>query len=116
LAIGLLLVGMSCGQSQELDPRGPIRLAQASTPSVPTPAVPTPSPTIPQPSTACLMNCDTRAGSCQGTCSVSNSVSSTFPTTVPGSFNPRPDSGTLAQCYLGCSTQQLSCKQACSIH
>jgi hypothetical protein len=71
----------------------------------------------------CLMNCDTRAGTCQSTCSVSNSPAVTFaaPSSTPSatrsdpSLAPvRPDAGALAQCSLNCSTQALACKQACS--
>jgi hypothetical protein len=84
--------------------------AQQTT-TVPPPA-PLPS-TFPQFQTyaGCLMNCDTRAGTCQGTCSVSNSPTLTFATTPTGT---RPDPSALAQCYQGCTTQALTCKQTCT--
>jgi hypothetical protein len=84
--------------------------AQQTT-TVPPPA-PLPS-TFPQFQTyaGCLMNCDTRAGTCQGTCSVSNSPTLTFTTTPVGT---RPDPGALAQCYQSCTTQALTCKQTCT--
>ncbi len=97
LAVLVLLAGVTCAQAQQ-----PV-------------AVPLPTPlpsTLPRAQAyyACLMNCDTRQGVCQGTCSVSNSPSVTFATPSAGS---RPDAGALAQCNLNCMTQLLTCKQAC---
>jgi hypothetical protein len=99
LAVCLVLAGLGCAQAQQ------------------TTTVPTPPPglrsTFPQFQTyaGCLMNCDTKSGTCQGTCSVSNSPTVTFAPTPAGT---RPDPGTLAQCYLSCNTQALVCKQACT--
>ena len=97
LAICALLIGIGGADAQGPDARRPIRLAQTSQ-----------SQTF----TSCLLNCDTRSGTCQGSCGVGNSPSTTFATPTTGS---RPDPGALAQCYLTCTTQQLSCKQACNI-
>jgi hypothetical protein len=78
-----------------------------------------PPSTFPQFQTyaGCLMNCDTRAGTCQSTCSVSNSPAVTFAAPSTTLNATRTDSSvavpTLAQCYLSCSTQALVCKQAC---
>ena len=85
--------------------------AQQTT-TVPPPA-PLPS-TFPQFQTyaGCLMNCDTRAGTCQGTCSVSNSPAFTFAS--PTTTSARPDAGALAACYQSCTTQALACKQSCT--
>ena len=84
--------------------------AQQTT-TVPPPA-PLPS-TFPQfqTYTGCVMNCDTRSGLCQSTCSVSNAPNLTFATTPTGA---RPDPGALAQCYLVCNAQALACKQTCA--
>jgi hypothetical protein len=61
----------------------------------------------------CLMNCDTRSGTCQSTCNVGNSPTFTLaPTTTP--TGTRPDPGALAQCYVACNTQALICKQGCT--
>ena len=82
-----------------------------------TTTVPPPPPGLPstfpqfQTYAGCLMNCDTKAGTCQGTCSVSNSATLTFATTPVGT---RPDPGALAACYQSCNTQALSCKQVCT--
>jgi hypothetical protein len=59
--------------------------------------------------TACVMNCDTTVGLCQGACSVNNSIASSA--ILAG--GTRPDPHALTQCYLNCTSQQLSCKQAC---
>jgi hypothetical protein len=78
--------------------------------------VPPPPPlqsTFPQFQTyaGCLMNCDSRQGTCQGTCSVTNSPTATFATTPMGT---RPDPGALAACYQSRNTQALTCKQTCT--
>jgi hypothetical protein len=86
-----------------------------------TTTVPPPPPglqsTFPQFQTyaGCLMNCDTRAGTCQGTCSINNSPPTTFSTTATGTTGgTRPDPGALGQCYSVCNTQALSCKASCT--
>ena len=82
-----------------------------------TTTVPPPPPGLPstfpqfQTYAGCLMNCDTKSATCQGTCSVSNLPTLTFATTPSGT---RPDPGALAQCYAACNTQALSCKQTCT--
>jgi hypothetical protein len=84
--------------------------AQQTTTIPPPPPLPSTFPQF-QTYAGCLMNCDTRAGQCQGTCSVSNSPTFTFAPTTAGT---RPDPGALAQCYLSCNTQALICKQTCT--
>jgi hypothetical protein len=81
--------------------------------TVPPPPVSPPS-TFPQFQTyaGCLMNCDTKSATCQGTCSVSNSPSLTFAQT--GTPGTRQDPGALSQCYLSCNSQALACKQTCT--
>jgi hypothetical protein len=83
---------------------------QTVTPVPPPPPLPSTFPQF-QTYATCLMNCDTKAGTCQSTCSVTNSPTATFATTPVGT---RPDPGALAQCYLSCSTQALTCKQTCT--
>jgi len=58
---------------------------------------------LPQSSTtnACVINCDTLAMNCSNACVVAG------PTTAVGA-------GNTGQCNLGCTTQQLVCKQGCS--
>jgi hypothetical protein len=98
LAVFLVLAGVGCASAQ-----------QTTTPPPPA-GLPSNFPQV-QAYAACLMNCDTRSGTCQGTCSVSNSPTVTF---APTSAGTRPDPGALSQCYLSCSTQVLVCKQACT--
>ena len=103
LAVCLVLAGVVGAHAQQ-------------TVTVPPPAVSPPS-TFPQFQTyaGCLMNCDTRAVTCQSTCSVSNSPSLTFAQTGTGTTaGTRPDAGALTQCYLGCGSQALACKQTCT--
>ena len=110
LAICAVLAGIGWAQAQTLDD-GRIRLAQQTvTVPVPPPSLPSILPQT-QAYTACLMNCDSTVGMCQGACSISNSASATFGPPVPGTV--RPDAGALSQCYLNCSTQQLMCKRGC---
>jgi len=98
LAVCLVIASLGCA------------MAQTQTPTV-APPTPLPSP-LPRGLNyySCVMNCDTRAGTCQGSCSVSNSPNTTFGATTAGA---RPDPGALSQCYLACTNQQLACKQAC---
>ena len=98
LAVLLVLAGLGCAHAQ-----------QTTTPPPP-PSLPSTFPQF-QTYAGCLMNCDTRSGTCQGTCGVSNSPSFTFAAPTPAT---RPDYGALAQCYLSCNTQALVCKQACT--
>jgi hypothetical protein len=83
--------------------------------TVPPPPPPLPS-TFPQFQTyaGCLMNCDTKAGTCQSSCSVNNSPAVTFAGPTSATVGTRPDAGALAACYQSCSTQTLVCKQACT--
>jgi hypothetical protein len=98
LAVGFVVAAVACAHAQ-----------QTTTPPPPQ-GLPSTFPQF-QTYAGCLMNCDTRAGTCQGSCSVSNSPSLTFAPTTAGA---RPDPGTLAQCYAACNTQALTCKQACN--
>jgi hypothetical protein len=118
LAVGILLTSVACAFAQTRDDQRPIRLAQSSQAPISQPTITSPtSPSSPQSQafTSCVMNCDTRAGTCQGTCSVGNSAA-TAPSLFGPTFSPRTDIGALPQCYLNCTTQQLACKQACNIH
>jgi hypothetical protein len=96
LAIGVLILGLG----------GTPTLAQQqfTPPPPPTPSVPPIQPQF-QTFTACVMNCDTASGSCQGACSVSNSPALT---SAVGAHDA------LTQCYLSCSSQLLQCKQGCT--
>jgi hypothetical protein len=82
--------------------------------------VPPPPATLPstfpqfQAYAGCLMTCDTKAGTCQGTCSVSNSPALTFAAPTSSSAGTRLDAGALTACYQSCTTQALACKQACT--
>ena len=109
-AVCVLILGVIWTPVQPPDEGPPIRLAQ-QTVTVPTPPPGLPS-TLPQTQafTACVMNCDTASGVCQGSCSVNNSPA--LIATLAG--GPRPDAHALTQCYLNCTSQQLSCKQACT--
>jgi hypothetical protein len=84
--------------------------AQQTTTTPPPTGLPSTFPQF-QTYAGCLMNCDTRSATCQGTCSVSNTPTFTF---APTSTGTRSDAGALAQCYLSCNTQALSCKQTCA--
>jgi hypothetical protein len=94
--------------------------------TVPPPPPPLPS-TFPQFQTyaGCLMTCDITANTCRSACSVNNSPAVTFatpPTAAspsatridPTTLGLRADAGMLGQCYLTCSSQVLTCKQACT--
>ena len=111
LALGVLILGVVWAQVPTPDERPPVRLAQQTVvvPPVP-PSLPSIQPQI-QAFTACVMNCDTTAGMCQGACSVSNTPALLAATPAPGT---RPDANALSQCYLNCTGQQLVCKQACT--
>jgi hypothetical protein len=100
LAVAFVVAGVTCAHAQ-----------QTITPVTPLPGLP---PTFPQYQTyaTCVMNCDTRVGQCQSTCSVSNSPAFTFAPTTTGTPT-RPDPGALSQCYISCTSQALLCKQSC---
>jgi hypothetical protein len=84
--------------------------AQQTTTVPPPPPLPSTFPQF-QTYAGCLMNCDTRATTCQSACGVNNFA-------CPGGFSVpagiRPDPGAQSQCYLCCTTQQLACKQTCT--
>jgi hypothetical protein len=94
LAVALLAAGVTCAHAQ-----------QTITPVTPPPSLPSTFPQF-QTYSTCLMNCDTRVGSCQSSCSFP-SVATSTQTTI------RPDPGALTQCYISCTSQALLCKQAC---
>jgi hypothetical protein len=94
LAIGVLSLGLGWT---------PALAQQTVTPIPPPPGLPSIIPQT-QVYTACIMNCDTAGGSCQSACSVSNSPARTSAAGVHD---------TLTQCYLGCTSTLLQCKQTC---
>jgi len=104
LAVCVVLAGIGCARAQ-----------QTTTVPPPPPGLPSSFPQY-QTYSGCVMNCDSKATTCQSTCSVNNSPSTTFPSsaTIAASAGTRPDPGTLSQCYLACTNAQLSCKQTCS--
>ena len=87
--------------------------AQQTVTVPPAPSLPSTFPQF-QTYAGCLMGCDTKAGTCQSTCSVSNSPSVTFASPTSTTAGTRLDPGALSQCYLSCNTQTLACKQACT--
>jgi len=104
LAIGVLILGLGWTPAQTPEEGPPVRLAQQTvTPIPPPPGLPSIIPQT-QVYTACVMNCDTASGSCQSGCSVDNSPARTSAAGVHD---------TLTQCYLGCTSQLLACKQTC---
>jgi hypothetical protein len=60
-----------------------------------------------QAQSSCILNCDTKSGTCQSACTVPT-VSAVAPFT-----GTRQDPGATTQCMLTCATQALTCKQAC---
>ena len=96
LAAAVLILGVLWASAQTL-------AQQTVTPIPPPPGLPSIIPQT-QAFTACVMNCDTASGACQGACSVSNSPAQT---SAVGAHEA------LTQCYLSCSSQQLVCKQGC---
>ena len=74
--------------------------AQANQTSPPVPLV---TPSLNTTTLTCQINCDTQAMNCQNSC---------LPSAVaaPGAATGAANTGA---CNLGCSTQQLVCKQRC---
>ena len=105
LAVWVLILGVVWAPTQTPEEGPPVRLAQQTftPPPPPPPGLPSIIPQT-QAFTACVMNCDTASGACQGACSVNNSPALT---SAPGAHEA------LTQCYLSCSSQQLVCKQGC---
>ena len=100
LAVCVFILGVVWAPTQTPEEGPPVRLAQQTfTP----PGLPSIIPQT-QAYTACIMNCDTASGSCQSACSVSNSPARTSAAGVHD---------TLTQCYLGCTSTLLQCKQTC---
>jgi hypothetical protein len=95
LAIGVLIFGLGWT---------PALAQQTFTP--PPPPVPVLPSIIPQTQayTGCIMNCDTGAGSCQSACNIANMPDRTA---TSGVYESR------TQCYLGCTSTLLQCKQTC---
>ena len=104
LTIGVLILCLGWTPAQTPEEGPPVRLAQQTvTPIPPPPGLPSIIPQT-QAFTACVMNCDTASGACQGACSVANSPDRTI---VAGAHE------TLTQCYLSCTSTLLQCKQTC---
>src|SRR5262249_50286625 len=103
----LFCLGLTWTQTQAFD-EDRVRLAQ-QTVTVPAPSTGIQS-VLPQAQTLtnCLLNCNTSAGVCQGTCSSGNS-----PTLTLASHNEglRPDPGALGQCNLNCNSKTFGCRQ-----
>jgi hypothetical protein len=113
LAVVFVIAGLTCAHAQ-------VNPANPNTPGVPVTPTPLPS-TFPQFQnyTACLMNCDTRVGTCQSSCSLNNSPSFTLAplaSTSPGTGTGTVTSGaaSLTQCNMTCVSQSLVCKQSCT--
>jgi hypothetical protein len=72
--------------------------------------VPITPPTLNTTTTTCQINCDTVAMNCQGAC-----ISSAPVVTAPAGIGQvvAAPAGSSAACNLGCTTQQLVCKQRC---
>jgi hypothetical protein len=97
-ALPLYVLLVAVGGSAAFGETDRIQLAQSQT------VQPAPQPQLlPQSSTtnACIINCDTLAMNCSNSCVVAG------PTTAASA-------GNTGQCNLGCTTQQLVCKQGCS--
>ena len=105
LAVCVLVLGVVWAPTQTPEEGPPVRLAQQTftPPPPPPPGLPSIIPQT-QAYTGCIMNCDTAAGSCQSGCSVSNS---------PDRLSTAGLHDTLTQCYLGCTSTLLQCKQTC---
>lgn len=74
--------------------------AQATQTVTPVPIIP---PSLNTTTLTCQINCDTQAMNCQNSC---------VPTTAAVANTALP-AGISGSCNLGCSTQQLVCKQRC---
>jgi hypothetical protein len=70
--------------------------------------VPITPPTLNTTTTTCQINCDTVAMNCQGAC-----ISSAPAVTAPAGSVVTAPAGSSGACNLGCTTQQLVCKQRC---
>ena len=57
----------------------------------------------------CVMGCDSRAGLCQGGCTVP------VVSAAPPAATTRPDIGSQSQCIINCTSQSLTCKQGCTV-
>jgi hypothetical protein len=101
IAVAFVVAGLTCAHAQ-----------QTITPVTPPAGLPSTFPQF-QTYASCLMNCDTRVGQCQSTCSVSNSPAFTFAPTTTGTPT-RPDPGAVSQCFIACNSQALACKQTCT--
>ena len=106
LAVAFVVAGVTCAHAQQT--------------ITPIPTAPSLPPNFPQYKTyaACVMNCDTRVGACQGSCSLNNTPTFTlapFASTAPGTGTGTLTTGaaSLTQCYMSCTSQALLCKQSC---
>jgi hypothetical protein len=75
-----------------------VRMAQAGQTVTPVPA---PPPSLSLATTSCQISCDTQAMNCMNNCGLITGAQATA----------APDFR--VQCSLGCSSQQLVCKQGC---
>jgi len=106
LAVAFVVAGVTCAHAQ-----------QTITPITPPAGLPSTFPQY-QVYSACVMNCDTRVGQCQGACSLNNSPAFTlapFASTAPGTGTGVLTSGaaSLTQCNMTCISQSLACKMSC---
>jgi hypothetical protein len=104
LVVCFVLAAVTCAHAQQ---------GVTVTPLPPPPTLPSTFPQF-QTYSTCLMTCDTKAGTCQGTCSVNNSPAVTFAAPTSATMGTRPDPGALAQCNQICTNQALLCKQSCT--
>ena len=102
LTVAFVVAGMTCAHAQ-----------QTITPVTPPAGLPSTFQQY-QNYAGCVLNCDTRVGTCQSSCSASNSPTFTFAPTTTGTPT-RPDPGALTQCFISCNSQALLCKQACRL-
>jgi hypothetical protein len=93
--LGLATLVLLCGASVATE-----LFAQANQTAPPVPLV---APTLNTTSLTCQINCDTQAMNCQNSCPTASAVA------APGAVAP----ASTGACNLGCSTQQLVCKQRC---
>jgi hypothetical protein len=101
--VALLLALATSAAAQDRAKDRPIRLAQATTPTV-TPVTPTSS------SATCMSGCSTQALSCQGTC-----IATINGTTVIPSITTLGVATTPGQCNQNCSAQQQQCQRDCAL-
>ena len=107
IAVWICLAGITLVVSDARAGGDLIELVQTQTTPPPVP-IPLPNQQSFTNYNNCVMGCDTRAGLCQGGCTVPVSAA-----TPPA--GTRPDVGGLSQCILNCTSQSLTCKQSCTV-